>query len=68
MPAFEHQSPVNENSKPPDSIIRGTMNDISLWTFLRDGLEREKDFSTSLTGTLLFQINSYIVLCKTVAL
>ena len=38
----------------------------SQWTSLRDGLQREKDFSNRLAGTLLFQSDFIIILGKTV--
>ena len=54
--AFENRSPVNENSKPPDSKYRGTM------------LLVRKDFLHSLAGTLLLQSDFISVLGKTVVL
>ena len=38
------------------------------WTSSRDGLQREKDFSNSLAGTLLVQSDAVILLDKTVVL
>ena len=53
---FKHQSLVNENGQPPDSINRGTV--------LLEG----REFSHNLAGTVLVQSNSVIVLGKTIVL
>ena len=67
---FEYRSPVNENGKHSDSINRGSvqLGRTLVRGLLWDELQWEKDLSYSLAGTLLFQSDSAIVLCKTVVL
>ena len=39
-----------------------------MWSFLRDGLQREKDFSNSSAGIFFLQSNTDIILGKSVLL